>query len=157
MPALATGSVSCSAAKRSPLPYPKAHRDRHARWAAIVALAGEQAHAASAQTLRALLVVPASAWGFHRVVAASAQPEDRRRLINWLLRSEPRDGAKLHPDSLAQRALAWWQARYVAARREKGAQENPLLPWRGSLARRRCRLEDALLQLYTDPEDAAYG
>ena len=35
------------------------------------------------------------------------------------------------------------------------AQENPLLPWQHSLARRRWELEQALLQLYLDPKGAA--
>ena len=100
--------------------------------------------------------VPASPWEVDRVLAATAQPEGRHRLINWLLRSEPRDHEhQLRRDSLARRALAWWQERYVEADQEKRAQENPLLPWTDSLASRRWRVEHALLRLYADAEAAA--
>ncbi len=125
------------------------------RWAAVVALGGGEAAAAAAHTLRAVLALPANPWEVDRILAASVEPEDRRRLINWLLRSEPLAGDALRDDSLAQRALAWWNERYVAADQEKRAQENPLLPWQGSLASRRWQVERALLQLYTDPEAAA--
>jgi hypothetical protein len=125
------------------------------QWAAVVALGGGEADAATAQTLRAALALPASAWGVDAVLAAAAQPEDRRRLINWLLRSEPCDGETLRVHSLARQALTWWQARYLAADDEKRTQENPLLPWRDSLASRRWQVEHALLQLYTDPDAAA--
>jgi formylglycine-generating enzyme required for sulfatase activity len=71
------------------------------------------------------------------------------------LRSEPCDGETLRVHSLARQALTWWQARYLAADDEKRTQENPLLPWRDSLASRRWQVEHALLQLYTDPDAAA--
>ncbi|HRF11401.1 MAG TPA: hypothetical protein PLR37_04595, partial [Candidatus Accumulibacter phosphatis] len=70
------------------------------QWAAVVAFGGGEADAATAQTLRAALALPASSWGVDAVLAAAAQPEDRRRLINWLLRSEPCDGQTLHVHSL---------------------------------------------------------
>ncbi|HCZ17397.1 MAG TPA: hypothetical protein DHV85_23080, partial [Candidatus Accumulibacter sp.] len=72
---------------------------------------------------RAALALPASSWGVDAVLAAAAQPEDRRRLINWLLRSEPCDGQTLHVHSLARQALTWWQARYAAADEEKRTHE----------------------------------
>jgi formylglycine-generating enzyme required for sulfatase activity len=126
------------------------------QWAAVVALGGGQADAASAHTLRAVLHLPTSAWEVDRVLAAASEPEQRRRLINWLLRSEPRDvGNRLRRGSLAGRALTWWQERYREANQEKRAQENPLLPWTNSLADRRWQVERALLQLYTDAERAA--
>lgn len=58
-------------------------------------------------------------------------------------------------DSLARRALDWWQARYKEADQEKQAQETPLLPWQDSLASRRWQIEHASLQLYVEPEVAA--
>ncbi|MBL8398183.1 MAG: hypothetical protein JNL84_08580, partial [Candidatus Accumulibacter sp.] len=125
------------------------------QWAAVVALGGGQADAATAQTLRAVLALPADAWDVYRVLAAAAPPDERCRLINGLLRSEPLAGETLRADSLAQRALAWWQARYVAAEATMRAQENPLLPWRDSLASRRWQVEHAVLQLYTAPREAA--
>lgn len=125
------------------------------QWAAAVALGAGQADAAAAHSLRAVLNLNVSAWEVDRVLAASAQPEDRRRLINWLLRAEPRLDGVLRVDSLARRALAWWQARYIEADQDKRAQENPLLPWTNSLASRRWQTEQALLLLYTEPQAAA--
>ena len=125
------------------------------QWAAVVALGGGQADAATAQTLRATLALPADAWDVDRVLAAAAQPAERCRLINWLLRSEPLDAQMLRADSLARRALDWWQARYVAGDDAMRAQENPLLPWRDSLASRRWQVEHAVLHLYTHPQAAA--
>lgn len=126
------------------------------QWAAAVAFGAGQADAAAAHSLRAVLNLSASPWEVDAILAASAQPEERRQLINWLLRVEPPrvDGA-LRDDSLARRALAWWEARYGDADQEKRAQENPLLPWTNSLASRRWQVEQALLRLYTDPQAAA--
>ncbi|HOL63735.1 MAG TPA: hypothetical protein PLB97_00145 [Accumulibacter sp.] len=87
--------------------------------------------------MRAVLALPADAWDVDRVLAAAAQPAERNRLIDWLLRGEPLTAELPRADSLAQRALDWWQARYVEADAALRAQENPLLPWRDSLASRR--------------------
>lgn len=106
-------------------------------------------------TLRAVLGLSANPWQIDRILVECARPETRRRLINWLLRSEPLSGDALRSDSLARRALDWWQVRYAEADRKQREQENPLLPWQDSLASRRWQLEHALLQLYTDPEAAA--
>ncbi len=125
------------------------------RWAAVTALGGAQADAAAAHTLRVLLGLSVSPWRIDQIRAASAHPETRRRLINGLLRSDLRDDAPGRPHSPARRALDWWQMRYLEADRDKQAQENPLSPWRDSLASRRWRVERALLQLYTDPAGAA--
>ncbi|MCP5197233.1 MAG: formylglycine-generating enzyme family protein [Gammaproteobacteria bacterium] len=125
------------------------------QWAAAVALGGGQADAATAHTLRAVLDLAASPWLIDRILTENARPESRRRLINWLLRSEPLSDHALRSDSLARRALEWWQDHYGGAEKEKCEQENPLLPWRNSLASRRWRVEQALLQLYTDPKVAA--
>src|SRR5262249_52990634 len=59
------------------------------------------------------------------------------------------------PGSLARRALRWWGQRYAEAGGRMQTQENPLLPWQHSLARRRWELEQALVQLYLDPGGAA--
>ena len=59
------------------------------------------------------------------------------------------------PGSLAQQALDWWQQRYAAAAQHMQAQENPLLPWQDSLASQRWQMEQALLQLYLEPDGAA--
>ncbi|MCC2868225.1 MAG: formylglycine-generating enzyme family protein [Candidatus Accumulibacter phosphatis] len=148
------GAVACEEAPRAPVADGLFGATR--QWAAAVALGGAEADAATAQTLRAVLDLPASPWEVDRILAASTQPEDRRRLINWLLRSEPRDDEhQLRRDSLARRALAWWQERHVEADQQKRAQENPLLPWTNSLASRRWQVEHALLRLYTDTEAAA--
>lgn len=125
------------------------------QWAAGVALGGGQADAAAAHTLRAVLGLAASPWQIDRILAEGARPESRRRLINWLLRSEPLADDAPRSDSLARRALEWWRARYKEAGQEKQAQENPLLPWQNSLASRRWQVEQALLQLYVEPEFAA--
>lgn len=125
------------------------------QWAAVVALGGGQADAAAAHTLRAVLGLAASPWLIDRILAENARPESRRRLINWLLRSEPLDDDLPRSDSLARRALKWWRARHEEAYRDKQAQENPLLPWQNSLASRRWQVEHALLRLYTEPEAAA--
>lgn len=125
------------------------------QWAAGVALGGGQADAAAAHTLRAVLGLSANPWQIDRILAEGARPESRRRLINWLLRSEPLADDALRSHSLARRALEWWQARYVEADQKQRTQENPLLPWQGSLASRRWQVEHALLRLYTDPEVAA--
>ena len=125
------------------------------QWAAGVALGGGQADAAATHTLRAELGLAASPWQIDRILAEGARPESRRRLINWLLRSEPLSDDTLRSHSLARRALEWWQACYKEAGQEKQAQENPLLPWQNSFASRRWQVEQALLQLYVEPEFAA--
>ncbi|HOW60952.1 MAG TPA: formylglycine-generating enzyme family protein [Candidatus Contendobacter sp.] len=125
------------------------------QWAAGVALGGGQADAAAAHTLRAVLDLAANPWLIDRILAEGARPESRRRLINWLLRSEPLSDDTPRSHSLARRALEWWQERYKEAYREKQAQENPLLPWQNSLASRRWQVEHALLRLYVEPEVAA--
>ena len=145
------GTPGAAPASAAPAPLLGATR----QWAAALALGGGNADAASAQTLRAVLGIAASAWDVDRVVAAVADPAERRRLINWLLRSEPLAGEMPGKSSLAWRALAWWQQRYAEADHVNAAQENPLLPWRDSPAQRRWQLEYALLQLYAEPESAA--
>lgn len=90
-------------------------------------------------------------WQLDRIVAAAAEPRERRRLINWLLRCEASDDRALADGDLAKRAIAWWSERYTDAERQKEQQENPLLPWRNSLANRRWQLERALLQFAIDP------
>lgn len=125
------------------------------QWAAVVALGGGQADAATAHTLRAVLGLAASPWNIDRILIESPRPESRRRLINWLLRGEPLNDDLPRSGSLARRALDWWRARHEEADRDKQAQENPLLPWQNSLASRRWQVEHALLRLYTEPEAAA--
>lgn len=125
------------------------------QWTAEVALGGGQTDAAAAHTLRTVLGVAANPWQIARILAESARLESRRRLINWLLRSEPLGDDVPRSDSLARRALDWWQARYKEADQEKQAQETPLLPWQDSLASRRWQVEHASLQLYVEPEVAA--
>ncbi|HRY16547.1 MAG TPA: hypothetical protein P5330_11835, partial [Candidatus Competibacteraceae bacterium] len=125
------------------------------QWAAAVALGGGQADAATAHTLHAVLGLAASPWLIDRILTENARPESRCRLINWLLRSEPLSDDTLQSDSLARRALEWWQDHYDEAEKEKCEQENSLLPWRNSLASRRWQVEHALLQLYIDPKVAA--
>jgi formylglycine-generating enzyme required for sulfatase activity len=125
-------------------------------WAAAVALGGQQTDTASAQSLRLALRLRVSPWLVDQVLAEAAAGDHARRHINWLLRREPLGANNLpQPGSLARRALRWWWRRYAEAERRMQAQENPLLPWQHSLASRRWELEQALLQLYLDPEGAA--
>ncbi|MGE3541778.1 MAG: SUMF1/EgtB/PvdO family nonheme iron enzyme [Candidatus Tectimicrobiota bacterium] len=125
-------------------------------WAAAVALGARQVDAASAQTLRVALGLEVSPWQSERVLQAGQDPEQCRRHINWLLGCEPpgADGLPT-PDSLAGRALDWWQQRYRQAAAQRQAQENPLLPWRNTLASQRWQVEQAVLRLYRDPRGAA--
>ena len=125
-------------------------------WAAAVALGGEQADTASAQSLRVALNLDVSPWAVDQVLDLAQQPGERQRLITWLLRRDPLDAqGKLQPQSLAQQTLDWWQQRYLEAAQRLRAQENPLLPWEHSLAHQRWQMELAVLRLYRDPEGAA--
>ena len=125
-------------------------------WAAAVALGGTQVDTASAHSLRVALRLRVSPWLVDQMVAEARQSGDAARHVNWLLRCEPLGVNGLpQPGSLARRALRWWWQRYAEAGRRMQAQENPLLPWQHSLARRRWELEQALLQLYLDPKGAA--
>ena len=125
-------------------------------WAAAVALGGAQVDTASAHSLRVALRLRVSPWLVDQMVAEARQSGDAARHVNWLLRCEPLGVNGLpQPGSLARRALRWWWQRYAEAGRRMQAQENPLLPWQHSLARRRWELEQALLQLYLDPKGAA--
>jgi formylglycine-generating enzyme required for sulfatase activity len=125
-------------------------------WAAAVALGGAQVDTASAHSLRVALRLRVSPWLVEQVLAEAAADGNAMRHINWLLRCEPLGARNLpQPGSLAQRALRWWWRRYIEAEKRMQVQENPLLPWQHSLARRRWELEQALLQLYLDPVSAA--
>lgn len=125
-------------------------------WAAAVALGGAQVDTASAHSLRVALRLRVSLWLVDQVVAEAHRTGDVTRHVNWLLRCEPLGANGLpQPGSLARRALRWWWQRYTEAGQRMQAQENPLLPWQRSLARRRWELEQALLQLYHDPKGAA--
>src|SRR5215510_11795091 len=125
-------------------------------WAAAVALGGAQVDTASAHSLRVALRLHVSPWLVDQIVAEARQSGDTARHVNWLLRCEPLGVNGLpQPGSLARRALRWWWQRYTEAGQRMQAQENPLLPWQHSLARRRWELEQALLQLYLDPKGAA--
>ena len=125
-------------------------------WAAAVALGGTQAETASAHSLRVALRLNVSPWHVDQILAEAQQPGMRQRLINWLLRCEPLDENGMpQPESLARQALDWWQQRYAAAAQHMQAQENPLLPWQDSLASQRWKMEQALLQLYLEPDRAA--
>ena len=121
-----------------------------------MALGGAQVDTASAHSLRVALRLRVSPWLVDQIVAEARQSGDAARHVNWLLRCEPLGANGLpQPGSLARRALRWWWQRYAEAGRRMQAQENPLLPWQRSLARRRWELEQALLQLYLDPKGAA--
>ena len=125
-------------------------------WAAAVALGGTQAETASAHSLRVALGLNVSPWRVDQILAEAQEPGTRQRLINWLLRCEPLDDHGMpQPGSLAHQALDWWQQRYAAAAQQMQAQENPLLPWQDSLASQRWQMEQALLQLYLEPDGAA--
>ncbi|HEY7494591.1 MAG TPA: hypothetical protein VIH59_26265, partial [Candidatus Tectomicrobia bacterium] len=125
-------------------------------WAAAVALGGAQVDTASAHSLRLALRLRVSPWLVDQIVAEARLTDDAMRYVNWLLRCEPLGANGLpQPGSLARRALRWWWQRYAEAGQRMQAQENPLLPWQHSLARRRWELEQALLQLYLDPRGAA--
>jgi hypothetical protein len=123
-------------------------------WAAVTALGGALADSADAQTLRAELGLVANPWQVDRALEEARR--DRLALINWLLRCDPPGDDGLPPrHSLVWRALNWWRRRYREAAHKKKNEENPLLPWKESLASRRWKLEQALLQLYSEPESAA--
>jgi hypothetical protein len=125
-------------------------------WAAAVALGGQQAEITSAHSLRVALRLNVSPWHVDQMMALAQQSGTRQRLINWLLRCEPmNDQGMPKAGSPAHQALDWWQQRYVTARQDMQAQENPLLPWQDSLASQRWQMEQALLQLYLDPDHAA--
>ena len=125
-------------------------------WAAAAALGGAQVDTASAHSLRVALRLRVSPWLVDQMVAEARQTGEATRHVNWLLRCEPLGANGLpQPGSLARRALRWWWQRYAEAGRRMQTQENPLLPWQRSLARRRWELEQALLQLYLDPKGAA--
>jgi formylglycine-generating enzyme required for sulfatase activity len=125
-------------------------------WAAAVALGGQQAEITSAHSLRVALRLNVSPWRIDRIMAEAQQSGMRQRLINWLLRCEPLDDQGMpQPESLARQALDWWQQRYTTAAQHMQVQENPLLPWQDSLASERWQMEQALLQLYLDPDRAA--
>ena len=121
-----------------------------------MALGGAQVDTASAHSLRVALRLRVSPWLVDQIVAEARQSGDAARHVNWLLRCEPLGANGLpQPGSLARRALRWWWQRYDEAAQRMQAQENPLLPWQHSLARRRWELEQALLQLYLDPKGAS--
>lgn len=125
-------------------------------WAAVVALGGQQASSADAHTLRTLLKIPANPWYIDQLMSDLQDEQQRCSLINWLLRTEPRGkDNQLKLDSYASQALRWWQQRYRSASLIKQVQENPLLPWRQSLAQQRWQIEQALLTLHHDPEQAS--
>jgi hypothetical protein len=115
-----------------------------------------QAETASAPSLRVALRLNVSPWRVDQIMAEAQQSGTRQRLINWLLRCEPLDDQGMpQTGSLAHQALDWWQQRYATATQHMQAQENRLLPWQDSLASQRWRMEQALLQLYLDPDRAA--
>jgi formylglycine-generating enzyme required for sulfatase activity len=125
-------------------------------WAGAVALGGLRVESESAHTLRVVLGLQASSWQVERILEELQDPGACKRHINWLLRCDPPGEDGLPPVSgLARRALDWWQRRYREATERMQAQENPLLPWRHSLASRRWQVEQAVLQLYYNPVGAA--
>ncbi len=116
--------------------------------AGALALGGSLVDAASAHTLRLALGLQVSAWQLERIMDETKIPAARKLHINWLLHCEaPGEDGVPAADSLAQRALDWWQQRYQQAAAQMEVQENPLLPWRNSRASRRWQVEQAVLQL----------
>jgi formylglycine-generating enzyme required for sulfatase activity len=140
----------------SPVPLGSALYGDARVWAAAVALGGTQVDTASAHSLRVALRLRVSPWLVDQMVEEARRSDEATRHVNWLLRCEPLGANGLPPPgSLARRALRWWWQRYAESGRRMQTQENPLLPWQHSLARRRWELEQALLQLYLDPRGAA--
>jgi hypothetical protein len=130
-------------------------------WAAACALAVDGVDEANAQRLRQALALPLSAWQIRslRRHGGGAElvwgPQERCRLINWLLTSGfDTARGKLRRHCLAREAIAWWQARYEHAHAERARQSNRLRPWNNTEAARRWTLEAALLRLYLGPEEA---
>jgi hypothetical protein len=107
-------------------------------WAAALALGGEQADEAAAHGLRIALNLNVSPWLTDQVLKQATESDRQHYLINTLIHSEPPDAEGIpNKRSLLARALLWWDRRYQEAAELKQAQENPLLPWRDSLAGRR--------------------
>ena len=101
----------------------------HRRWAASIAFGGSQASAADAQTLRVFLALSTDPWQVDAILSDNTDAKVRRRLINWLLRCEPREAdGLLRPDSSAWQALDWWHRRYNEAAQEMRKQENGWCP-----------------------------
>lgn len=129
-------------------------------WEAACALAPWPVDDASALWLRGRLSlsVPAIAIGQLR---AGALPGGalrwtrarRAESLRWLLDAGTVDGA-LHPRAGLLRALAAWRERLGREEERRAAREADL-PWRGTPAEHRLRLDRAALRLWTEPGQAA--
>jgi formylglycine-generating enzyme required for sulfatase activity len=143
---------------------PRAPRGDLRPWEAAACLAPAAVDEPTAQALRRSLGLGLSALAVDSLYAWDAAPgsavshgeRQRCERLNWLMDAEPAgsDGS-LHPHSTLARALAFWRERLARERRERASRESPLSPWLGTLAEQRLRLEEALLDLFDKPGEAA--
>ncbi len=133
-------------------------------WAAATAMSPEPVDEPTTQALRRVLGLDLSGYDFDTLLHQSkalgervAWPSERRaELLSWLGSVErPVNDGQVPENGLLGRTLAFWRTRYEEARERRAQQEGPMLPWRKSSAEQNLRMEEALLRLWTAPEEAA--
>ena len=81
-------------------------------------------------------------------------PAGRAALVAWLAESCQQERSGLRSGSLLERALDFWLKR-LAKEAEGRERRGPLDPWQSRPAERHLRMEQALLRLWREPNEAA--
>jgi formylglycine-generating enzyme required for sulfatase activity len=131
-------------------------------WAAALALPAQPVDEGTAHALRRKLDLRVSPWELRRLLSRdhgaggrlSWTREERTRLLGWLLRSESLEDGRIADAGVFGRALDFWEERYAEEEEARRA-EDEIVPWTGTPAEQRLRLERALVRLWRQPEDAA--
>ncbi len=131
-------------------------------WAAACALPDQPVSETAAHRLRHELGLEVSPWGLRSLLGRDGRvedrlsfaPEERARLLKWLLFSEAPAPGGIAEGSLFDRALELWDREYAAEESARRA-DDEVVPWIGTPAEQRLRLDRALLGLWRQPEAAA--
>jgi hypothetical protein len=156
------GEGHASPRDRRPAPPAELWGDT-AAWAAACALGPQPVDEETVLELRDALALEVSPYQIDRLRAAAPGPgrrlswpiEQRAHLLGWLVRADVGDGSPpLVRGGLLDRVLGFWRERLRREHEQRSA-EDARQPWINTPAEQHHRIEQALLQLWHEPAEAA--
>jgi len=136
-------------------PVPEVDPGTLRAWRAALALGDRPCDRKTAWAICRHLELEAPPWAVRGLGELRWDEDERAELVAWLARDGlAPEGAGIHPGSLLDHALDFWQRRFEAEAEARDRREL-IDGWHGSPPERRLEVERALLALWRRPAEAA--